>query len=83
MYYLEVDSLMRVLNVVDSGLHPLLRSRAAPYAVCFQGCCNIKKYLFIQANLALKEQIGFKELYTDYPLFYTINLLLNKEHLPI
>ena len=47
MFYLEVDSLMRVLNVVDSGLHPLLQSRAAPFAVCFQGCCNMKKYLFI------------------------------------
>ena len=49
MFYLEVDSLMRVLNVVDSGLHPLLQSRAAPYAVCFQGCCKIKSlclYLF-------------------------------------
>ena len=31
-----------------------------------------------------KEQIGFKELFTDYhQLFYTINLLLNKELLPI
>ena len=30
-------------------------------------------------ELLNKEQIGFKELLTDYQLFYTINLLLNKE----
>ena len=29
------------------------------------------------------EQIDYKELFTDYQLFYTINLLLNKELLPI
>ena len=31
----------------------------------------------------IKEQIDFKELFTDYQLFYTINLLLNKELLLI
>ena len=30
-------------------------------------------------DLLNKEQIGFKELFTDYQLFYTINLLLNKK----
>ena len=30
-----------------------------------------------------KEQIGVKELFTDYQPFYTINLLFDKEHLPI
>ena len=30
-----------------------------------------------------KEQIGARELFTDYQPFYTINLLLNKELLPI
>ena len=30
-----------------------------------------------------KEQIGIKELFTDYQPFYTINLLLDKELLPI
>ena len=30
-------------------------------------------------ELLNKEQIGFKELLTDHQLFYTINLLLNKE----
>ena len=30
-------------------------------------------------ELLIKEQIDFKELFTDYQLFYTINLLLNKE----
>ena len=30
-------------------------------------------------ELLNKEQIGFKELFTDYQLFYTINLLINKE----
>ena len=30
-------------------------------------------------ELLNKEQIGFKELFTDYQPFYTINLLLNKE----
>ena len=34
-------------------------------------------------ELLNREQIGFKELFTDYQLFYTINLLLNKELLPI
>ena len=34
-------------------------------------------------ELLNKEQIDFKELFTDYQLFYTINLLLNKELLPI
>ena len=34
-------------------------------------------------ELLIKEQIGFKKLFTDYQLFYTINLLLNKELLPI
>ena len=34
-------------------------------------------------ELLNKEQIGFKELFTDYQPFYTINLLLNKELLPI
>ena len=34
-------------------------------------------------ELLNKEQIGFKEHFTDYQLFYTINLLLNKELLPI
>ena len=30
-----------------------------------------------------KEQIGVEELFTDYQTFYTINLLLDKELLPI
>ena len=30
-----------------------------------------------------KEQIGVKELFMDYQPFYTINLLLDKELLPI
>ena len=30
-----------------------------------------------------KEQIGVKELFTYYQPFYTINLLLDKELLPI
>ena len=34
-------------------------------------------------ELLVKEQIDFKELFTDYQLFYTINLLLNKELLLI
>ena len=34
-------------------------------------------------ELLNKEQIDFKELFTDYQLFYTINLLLSKELLPI
>ena len=34
-------------------------------------------------ELLNKEQIDFKELFTDYQPFYTINLLLNKELLPI
>jgi len=34
-------------------------------------------------NLGDKEPIGVKELFTDYQPFYTINLLLDKELLPI
>ena len=34
-------------------------------------------------ELLNKEQIDFKELFTDYQLFYTVNLLLNKELLLI
>ena len=34
-------------------------------------------------QLLNKEQIDFKELFTGYQLFYTINLRLNKELLPI
>ena len=34
-------------------------------------------------ELLNKEQIDFKELFTDYQRFYTINLLLNKELLPM
>ena len=34
-------------------------------------------------ELLIKEQIDFKELSTDYQLFYTTNLLLNKELLSI
>ena len=30
-----------------------------------------------------KEQIGIKELFMNYQLFYTINLLLDKELLPV
>ena len=30
-------------------------------------------------ELLNKEQTGFKELFTDYQPFYTVNLLLNKE----
>ena len=34
-------------------------------------------------ELLNKEQTGFKEIFTDYQPFYTINQLLNKELLPI
>ena len=34
-------------------------------------------------ELLIKEQIDFKELFTDYQLFYTMNLLLIKELLLI
>ena len=43
-------------------------------------CTKVK--LGIKEHLN-KEQIGFKGLFTDYPFFDTINLLLNKELLPI
>ena len=44
-------------------------------------CCNTVKLDF--KELLIKEQIDFMELFTDYELFYTINLLLNKELLLI
>ena len=53
------------------------------------GCYDIAKFRFVSTvkldfkELLNKEQIDFKELFTDYQLFYTINLLLNKELLPI
>ena len=31
----------------------------------------------------IKEQIGIKELFMDYQPFYTVNLLLDKELLPV
>jgi hypothetical protein len=34
-------------------------------------------------ELLNKDQIDFKELFTDFQLFYTVNVLLNKELLPI
>ena len=34
-------------------------------------------------ELLNKEQTGFKELFTDYQPFYTMNLLLNNELFPI
>ena len=45
------------------------------------GLCSTVKLDF--KELLNKGQIDFKELFTDYQLFYTINLLLNKELLPI
>jgi hypothetical protein len=48
--------------------------------------------IFLQVNNCLfdntvklgdKEQIGVEELFTDYQPFYTLNLLLDKELLPI
>ena len=56
-----------------------------------KGNCYITyQYLTISYTVKLdfkellnKEQIDFKELFTDYQLFHTINLLLNKELLLI
>ena len=42
-----------------------------------------KKLLHIYKEHFDKEQIGIKELIMDYQPFYTINLLLDKELLPI
>ena len=41
--------------------------------------CNIHTVKLGFKELLSKEQIGVKELFTDYQLFYTIHLLLNKE----
>ena len=41
------------------------------------------KYLGSTVKLGNKEQIGIKELIMDYQPFYTINLLLDKELLPV
>ena len=49
--------------------------------VCFRFLLSTVKLDF--KELLIKEQIDFKELFTDYQLFYTINLLLNKELLLI
>ena len=54
-------------------------------------CCKyIIEVLFNRNTVKLgnkerfdKEQIGIKELFMDYQPFYTINLLLDKELLPI
>ena len=61
------------------------------YAVCWQSGGLIKYFMNCHKytvkldfkELLIKEQIDFKELFTDYQLFYTINLLLNKELLLI
>ena len=42
-----------------------------------------EKFLNGTDKLGDKEQIGVKEIFTDYQPFYTINLLLDKELLPI
>ena len=56
--------------------------------LCSKFASFIKRQSFSTVKLDFKEllnkeQIDFKELFTDYQLFYTINLLLNKELLPI
>ena len=61
---------------------------------CFRKSCFCleykKSFTYVHCTVKLdfkellnKEQIDFKELFTDYQLFYTINLLLNRELLPI
>ena len=58
--------------LIQVGFHPIMDVPSNQYTV---------KLDF--KELLNKEQIDFKELFTDYQLFYTINLLLNKELLPI
>ena len=41
------------------------------------------KKILTTVKLGDKEQLIVKELFTDYQPFYTINQLLDKEHLPI
>ena len=59
------------------------------YVLTFENGLKIKQQIYIFQSiyavrlvikeLLNKEQTGFKELFTDYQPFYTINLLLNKE----
>ena len=44
--------------------------------------CKARRAITVKLDfkeLLIKEQIDFKELFTEYRPFYTINLLLNKE----
>ena len=61
----------------------LQATEIAPYIAFFHSAEKITRVKLGIKKLLNKEQIGFKELFTDYQLFYTINLLLNKELLPI
>ena len=44
---------------------------------------NINTVILCDKERFDKEQIGIKELFMDYQPFYTINLLLDKELLPV
>ena len=68
-------------------LQPLLKSKSeakATQSTMFQDVFCVILLLFPgnTVKLGIKELLN-KELFTDYHLFYTINLLLNKELLPI
>ena len=58
-------------------------SQFGPFSRLNWQCCLVGTVKLAIKELLNKEQIDFKELCTDYQLFYTINLLLNKELLPI
>ena len=51
--------------------------------ICINQTNSYSKVKLGIKELLNKKQTGFKELFTDYQLFYTINILSNMEPLPI
>ena len=67
-------------NFVKDFLSNIDKPIPNPNPICFLGLGTVK---LGDKERFDKEQIGFKELFTDYQPFYTINLLLHEELLPI
>ena len=69
----------------SSGLEGLFNFHVQEAEMLWYNLCDIYIHTVKLGNKERfdKEQIGIKELFMDYQPFYTINLLLDKELLPI
>ena len=70
-------------KVSPHGLKAKVKPLTGPGSASKAGKKQFNTVKLVFKELLNKEQIGFKELFTDHQLFYTINLLLNKELLPV